>query len=190
MREAVWASFESADALAAALRALRERGYGRVEAFSPFAVAEAAATLPPRLHLGRIPLLGSLTVPAGTLPWVALIAGVLGGAAGYLIQWFANAWAYPQNAGGRPANAVPAFVFNTFESLVLVGSGAVVLALLVLLRLPRLWNPLEAIDGFTRATDDGFGLVVGDGEPGLVSDETERLLRELGASDVRRVTVP
>ncbi len=179
MAEALWAAFDTPDGLAEATRALRDR---RVpfDVFAPYAVNEVVRELPEREHFG--PMRTGWQV----LPWVALVAGLLGGLAGYLIQWFANSWAYPQNAGGRPANAVPAFVFNTFESIVLIGSGAVFLALLVVLKLPRLWNPLEAIDGYDRVTDDRFGVLV-EGPP--LSD-VERLLRGLGAAEIRRVEVP
>ncbi len=184
MPEALWATFDTADRMARAVTELRERGQVAVESFSPFAVSAALDAIPGG------PVIGPLRLPRRALPWVALVAGVLGGTAGYLIQWFANVWAYPQNAGGRPANAVPAFVFNAFESIVLVGSCAVVLALLVVLRLPRLWNPLETIDGFTRTSDDRFGVLVQDFAPGPAPDATARLLRQLGADEVRSVSLP
>ncbi len=184
MAEVIWASFESPERMTEALEALRARGHTAVEAFSPFAVGETVAALPEREAIG--PLRYSWHI----LPWVALVAGVLGGTAGYLIQWFANSWAYPQNAGGRPANAIPAFVFNTFESIVLVGSCAVFLALLLVLRLPRLWHPFEAVEGFLRVSDDRFGIMVEDPRPWLVPEATEGLLRELGATDVRRLELP
>ena len=192
MPEAIWASFDGPDAMAHALGALRERGHTQVEAFSPFAASEAAQALPVEVP---VPIPGAPRwlwprLRGMPLPWVALVAGALGGAAGYAIQWFTNAWAYPQNAGGRPANAIPAFVFNTFESIVFVGSCAVFLALLLVLRLPRLWDPRESIEGFTRTSDDRFGILVADAEPWLVPEETERLLRDLGAADVRRLGAP
>ncbi len=184
MPDALWATFGDAASLAGAVRALRERGHVGVEAYSPFAVAEVSAAQPLLAHVGPMWLRGM------PLPWVALGAGVLGGAAGYAIQWFANAWAYPQNAGGRPANAIPAFVFNTFESIVLVGCVGVFLALLLLLGLPRLFEPRETIDGFTDATDDRFGLLITESEPWLAPEATEQLLRDMGAADVRRVQIP
>ncbi len=184
MAEVIWASFDGPERMTEALRALRQRGHTAVEAFSPFAVSETVTALPEREAIGP------LRYPWLILPWVALVAGVLGGTAGYLIQWFANSWAYPQNAGGRPADAIPAFVFNTFESIVLAGSCAVFLALLVVLRLPRLWHPLEAVEGFLRTTDDRFGILVADPPPWLVPEATEGLLRELGATDVQRVELP
>lgn len=181
MTEAIWAAFDDADGMVRALHALREGGHAAVEAFSPFAVAEASDALAVDAHIGPVRL------GARPLPWVALVAGVLGGLAGYFIQWYANAWAYPQNAGGRPANAIPAFVFTTFESIVLVGSCAVFAALLVILGLPRLWDPPETVEDFRRSSDDRFCILVHDREPWLVPEATERLLRELGASDVRRL---
>ncbi len=179
MAEALWATFDTPDRLAEATRALRDRQV-RFDVFAPYAVNELATELPQRETFGP------MRVHWMVLPWVALVAGGLGGLAGYLIQWFANAWAYPQNAGGRPADAVPAFVFNTFESIVLIGSCAVFLALLAVLGLPRLWNPLETIDDYARVTDDRFGVLV-EGPP---LGEVERLLRGLGAAEIRRVEVP
>ena len=183
MAEAIWAEFERADDMTAALHDLHDRGHTALEAFSPFTVTEAFSTLEYEEAFGPIRVRPTL------LPWVALVFGVLGGSIGYFWQWFTNAFAYPQNAGGRPANAVPAFMFNTFETLVLVGSCATFFALLFFLRFPRLYDPRETIDGFRRTTDDRFGLLVRDPPPWLVPEETERVLREHGAADVRRVAL-
>ncbi len=181
MPEAIWAEFAQADDMNRALHALRERGHTAVKAFSPFPIPATVSALEYAEVFGPVRLKSLL------LPWVALVAGLVGGTFGYFWQWFTNAWAYPQNAGGRPANAIPAFVFNTFESLVLAGSCAVFLALLLILRLPRLSDPLETIDGFTRTTDDSFGILVADQPPFLAPEAAETLLRSAGATTVRRV---
>ncbi len=162
-RGAVLAEFLAADALVAAVRAMRDAGFTDLEAYSPFEIAGLAA----ELKLAR-----------PRLPRAVFVGGVLGGAAAYLVQWFTNAVSYPVNAGGRPAHAVPAFIFPTFEGLVLTGSAVALFGVFIVLGLPQLWHPTFEVKGFERASVDRYFLEV----RGAAGDErAAALLRQSGA---------
>jgi len=41
---------------------------------------------------------------------VVLLGGLIGGASGYLLQYWVSVIAYPLNVGGRPLHSWPAFI--------------------------------------------------------------------------------
>jgi hypothetical protein len=154
------AEFGSARELAAAVRAFSERGYTRLETYSP------------------VPLTSGIPRSRSRLPVVVFIAGTIGGVLSYLIQWYANAYAYPLDIGGRPAHAIPAFLIPTFEGTVLAASLAAFIGFFVIARLPEPWHPVFEIDGFERATIDRYWLAVDAADPQCTP---ERTVRELNA---------
>ena len=146
----VLAEFDSPAAMLDAARRLRAEGWRAVETFAPYDVAGADDALAlPRPRLGRI----------------AVGAALVGAALAYLVQWYTNAVAYPLNAGGRPPHAVPAFVPSAFETMGLFAAVAVVLALLVALRLPRLGHPVLEVQGFDRASADRYWVAIDHRDP-------------------------
>ncbi len=104
---ALLAEFEQAGEVEGAVAVLREAGYREFEFYSPYPMEE------PIEQAGY---------SKSRLPLTVLIAGIAGGLASYLIQWWTNAIDYPLNIGGRPAHAVPAFVVPTFEGTVLLAA--------------------------------------------------------------------
>jgi len=168
------AEFATADELRDALRALRAKGYTRLESYSPYPIPDAA---PPGLRRSRLPL-------------VVFAAGVAGAVVSYAVQWYANAYSYPLDIGGRPAHAVPAFLVPTFEGTILAAALAAFVGVLVALRLPRLWKPVFEIDGFERATIDRFWLAVDDRDRRGSEELTPRELSALGPLRVVRLEEP
>lgn len=149
-----------------AIDALRANGYRRLETFTPFDIPE----LDDHLHLGR-----------SRLPMFVLACGLAGLVASYAIQWWANVHEYPLNIGGRPINAVPAFVLATFEGAVLGAALGAFFGLLLWLRLPDYSSPLENVTAFKRASTDRFLILVGGIQSGFDGARAERLMREAGA---------
>src|SRR5690606_42081524 len=141
---------------------LRAASYQRIELYSPFPVDGAEAVL-------------GLRRPG--LPFVVLVCGLDGAVAALWIQWFANAWDYPLNVGGRPLLSVPAWVPVTFEIGVLAAAFGAFFGLLARAGLPRLWHPAFTAAGFESASVDGFWLAVGVDDPRY---DPVRTRRELG----------
>lgn len=163
------AAFPSSGALDAALVALPRSGWTVVEAYTPFALDAAQVHEPPRAR--------------SWLPLVGLIAGAAGAIGAFAIQWWTNAQSYPMNVGGRPRPAIPAYIPITFESMILAAASAIVIAWLVVLRLPRLWAPIDEVDGFEHASLDQFWLHAAPPVT-LAPGAAEAALHDLGATRV------
>ena len=168
----VYAEFDSAQALEEAAGALREYGYSRMEAFSPYALQRVEK---------------ALGLPRSRLPKVVFAGGLLGAVAAFLIQVYANVWQYPQNAGGRPTLALPAFVFPTFEGMILAAAFTAFFGFLLSQRLPRLWHPAFEIEGFERASVDRFWLAVDERDDRFDAGILTLRLEARGALRVLRV---
>jgi hypothetical protein len=169
VRSGVVASFASASALERAYEELANAGYTRLESWTPYAVKSVVDRLPP-----------------SPVPWIMMCAGLLGGALGYGIQWWCNAWDFPIDVGGRPLNSVPAFIPITFESAVLAASVTGFVSMLALCRFPRLVHPLFGVEGFESASIDHFWLGVDDEDPRADATLPDLLLG-LGAERCQRV---
>jgi hypothetical protein len=154
------AEFGSARELTEAVRSFSEHGYTRLETYSP------------------VPVQTGIARRRSRLPVAVFIAGAIGGVLSYLIQWYANAYSYPLDIGGRPAHAIPAFLIPTFEGTVLAASLAAFIGFFVIARLPQPWHPVFEIEGFERATVDRYWLAVDAADPKCAPDRT---IRELSA---------
>jgi len=152
MRIAVAAEYESPEELLAAVRALRGRGYERLDACTPYPLAEVEEAL--GLRRTR-------------LPWLTLAGGICGGLGGYLLQWWCNSVDYPLNVGGRPIDSAPAYIPVTFEMTVLFAALFLFFGLWIGARMPEPWSPLFEVDGFDRASVDRFWLLVDARDPRL-----------------------
>lgn len=167
------AEFADASTLIAAAESLRDEGYERMDAFTPFPVDGLAEAL--GFRRTRLPL-------------VVLTGGILGGCCGFLLQWWISVVAYPLNIGGRPLNSWPAFVPVTFELTILGGALFAVFGMLGLNGLPRPHHPLFGAEGFERATLHGYFLCVEARDSLFDAEQTQRRLEELNATKVSHVS--
>jgi hypothetical protein len=171
----VSAEFASAGGMVAALEFLRDRGLGRLDAFSPVPVPAASAAL--RLQREHF-------------SWFAL-AGVLCGGAGMMgLCLYATVYSYPFDIGGRPLVSWPAFVVPSFSFAMLTGTLAAMTAFLVFNRLPRLNHPAFNIPDFGRVTEDRFFVVVEARDDSFDPDAVERILGQLAQPPSRISRVP
>jgi hypothetical protein len=173
MPELVMAEFASLPPLCDALRWMRGEGYRSFNAFTPYPAKEVD-------H--------AMGLTRSRLPRLVLAGGLTGATVGYLIQFYTKAVDYPINVGGRPDNAIPAFVPITFETAILFAALSTFFGLLWLCRLPRLWHPVFEVEGFERTSVDRFWLCVDSKDPRFAFDSLREKLETLGA--LRIVSVP
>jgi len=166
------AEFTDTDTLIEAARLLTEKGYTKVEAYSPFPIEGLA---------------DALNFKKTRLPILVLAGGIIGCIGGYAMQYFIAAVAYPINIGGRPYNSWPLFIPVTFECMILLASLTAVFGMLALNGLPRPYHPLFAIPQFDRASTDAYFIGVQSIDPLFDLEETAKLLRELRAKEVIHV---
>jgi hypothetical protein len=169
MRSGVVAEFGTAEALLRAHESLRRAGYTRLTTWTPYPVKGVLERLPESI-----------------VPWVMLVAAVLGGGIGYLIQWWCNARSFPIDVGGRPLHSAPAFIPITFESAVLAASVTGFGLMVAACGMPRLHHPLFEVRGFDRAMVDRFWLGIDDADPRF-AEQVEEELTSLGAIRCERL---
>lgn len=163
----LWAEFETGAAAVSAARRLREHGFERLDAITPYPLPELEETL----GLGRPRLLLALV----------LGAACTGGALAYLLMWWTAAVSYPLDVGGRPLNSFVTDIPIIFETSVLSAAVTAFVATLVLSGMPRLDHPLDGVAGFDRTSIDRFWIGIDRSRaPDLAS--LPGLLEELGAS--------
>ena len=156
--------FDNVDDLIAGAKIVRDAGYTRWDAHTPFVVH----------GLDR-----AMGVRATKLPFLVLIGGAIGLAAGLGLQWWTNAIDYPFVIGGKPLFSLPANIPVAFETTILVAAITALVGMLGLNRLPQLYHPLFNSSRFKRATDDRFFISVEEVDPIFDADGTRELLEGL-----------
>ena len=163
------AEFSDIHSLCMACRRAVAAGY-QVDAFSPYPSEE---------------LKDSLGLARTAIPLIVLISGILGGAAGYGLQYWINLSAYPLNVGGRPLHSWPAFIPATFECTILSASLSAIIGMLILNGLPRPHHPLFAVPRFESGVCSGFFLCIEfDQKLANVADDVCAFLESCGAVEV------
>lgn len=155
-----------------ACEALRDAGYSRFDAHTPFPVhgLEKAMGLKP-----------------SPLPWVVLGGGLTGLTTGVLLAWYTQAVSYPLEISGKPAFSYQAYVPVIFELTILFAALSCFVGLFVLGRLPTFFHPTMTHPSFTRATDDAFFVSVEAADPRYDATEIRGLLQRLGAQQIAEV---
>jgi hypothetical protein len=166
------AEFENPTELVAAAHAARRAGYKRMDAYSPIPIEELHEAI--GFHHTKLPL-------------IVLIGGIVGGLAGYGLQYWASAIEYPLNIGGRPFNSWPAFVPITFELTILGAALSAVFGMLVLNGLPMPYHPVFNAPRFALASRNRFFLCIESRDPKFDRDETQRFLERLDPRGVSEV---
>jgi len=166
------AEFPTAQELVDAVRQTRQAGYRRVDAYTPFPIEELSEAL--GLHGSRLPL-------------IVLLGGILGGLAGFGLQYWVNVIHWQLNIGGRPFNSWPAFIPVTFETTVLVAALAAVLGMFALNGLPMPYHPVFNAPRFALASRDRFFLCIEADDPLFDVDDTTRFLQRLGPRQISEV---
>jgi hypothetical protein len=158
------AEFETPQAILEATRRARQVGYRDMDAFTPYAVEGLA---------------DELSLHHTSVPFVVLVAGLVGAAVGFFMQYWSMAVDYPFNVGGRPTNSWPVFIPITFEVMILVASFAALLGMLFLNGLPQPHHALFNVPRFARASQDRFFLCIEATDPLFDRQETAGFLAGL-----------
>jgi hypothetical protein len=166
------AEFRDANELVAAAMRTYESGYRRIDAFTPFPVEGLAEVM--GFHDRRV-------------PFIVLVAGALGAAGGYLLQYWASVVEYPMNIGGRPYHSWPAFIVPTFETTILCAAFGAVLGMLAMNGLPMPYHPVFNVPRFALASRDRFFLLIEARDAKFDRQATRRFLEDLKPREVVEV---
>jgi hypothetical protein len=157
--------FLTAAEILSATRRARQAGYREMDAYTPYPVEGLSAELGMR---------------RSRIPFVVLMAGMVGAGVGFFMQYYSMAVNYPWNVGGRPYNSWPVFVPIAFEIMVLVGSLGAFLGMLFLNGLPRPHHPVFNVPQFARSSQDRFFLCIEAADPHFDRVATAAFLAALG----------
>ena len=166
------AEFEHAEDLVAAARRVRQAGYRRFDAFSPFPIEGLAEEI--GHHQRELPLL-------------VLLGGIFGCIAGFSLQYYVSVIDLPVNVGGRPLNSWPSFIPVTFETTILAAALTAVLGMLALNGLPTPYHPVFHVDRFALASRNRFFLCIEARDKKFDAVETRRFLEGLAPHEVSDV---
>jgi len=145
MPDRMLAELADEHALIRAISHMRALGYIDLEVYMPFPSVEVE---------------DALDRPRSRLPFAIGIAGLAAAGGAYALQWLLVGVLYPLVVGGRPPHFPLAFVPITFEMGVLFASFTAFFGVLVLGRLLRLNDAVQAAPGFESVTTDRFWLEV------------------------------
>jgi hypothetical protein len=163
------AEFDSPDTLIAAARKVTAAGYTKTDAFSPFPIHGLGDALGFKdRRISKIVLFGA-------------IAGMLGG---YGLEYWTQAIAYPMNIGGRPFHSWVSFIPPAYETTILFGAFSAAFGMIILNGLPRPYHPVFNAPRFSRASQDGFFLVIEAADPRFQIEQTRAFLAGLHAKEV------
>jgi hypothetical protein len=166
------AEFPSADALLAAAERVRDAGFTKFDAFSPF----------PIHGMGE-----AIGFKERSVSKIVLAGGIAGLVGGYALEYWTQVIAYPLNIGGRPYHAWPMFVPPAFETTILFASISALVGMLALNGLPQPYHPVFNAPRFTQASQDSFFLVIEADDPKFDAAATRALLASLQPKEVVEV---
>lgn len=139
------AEFADEHSLLTAARKVRDSGYTKTDAFTPFPVHGIDE---------------ALGIKPTVLPFIVLCAGLTGLSTALLMQWWMNGVDYPYIISGKPMGITPASIPVSFELTILFSAFTSFLGMIALNGLPKFSNPVFNNPKIDRATDDRFFLYV------------------------------
>lgn len=163
------AEFDTPTELVDAARSVREAGYRKTDAFSPFPLHEIDE---------------ALGIKRSILPVLVFFAGVIGLLSGLALQVFINYIDYPLNVGGRPYLSWPSFIPPAYELTILFAGITAVFGMLFLNGLPRPYHPVFNVPRFALATREKFFLVVETDDSEFEYEKTRKFLESLNPQEV------
>ncbi len=160
--------FLSEHKVVAAARKVRESGFIKFDAISPYpihAMEEACG------------------IKRSPIPYVTFAAGMFGLLTATAMVWYIAVYDWPINVGGKPMFSLPAFVPIMFELTVLFGALCSVGAMFYLCGMPKIDPPVIDKD----LTCHKFAIFIPENDVGFSSGRVEKLLKDLGADEVKKV---
>lgn len=164
----VLAEYDSPSAIFSACEKVRDAGFRRFDSFTPFPVHN----LDKAMGLGP-----------SYLPWLVLIAGILGAFLAMLLMVWTSAYDYPLNIGGKPTWSIPAFIPITFEVTILFSGLTAVFGMFVLNKMPIYHHPLNDISQFKKVTDDKFFIIIKARDRKYDREKVKQFLSDTGAKN-------
>ena len=166
------AEFTNEHDLLDAARKVRDAGYTKTDAFTPFPVhgIDHALGIKPTI-----------------LPFIVLCAGLTGLCTALVMQFWMNGVDYKYIISGKPFGITPASIPVSFELTILFSAFTSVFGMLALNGLPKFSNPIFTNPKFDRATNDRFFLYVDSTDKYYNRDSVRELLSSVHPASLDEV---
>jgi hypothetical protein len=163
------AEFDTPTQLVDAANKIREAGYTKTDAFSPFPLHEIDE---------------ALGIKRSILPILVFCGAIAGLLTGLGLQIFVHYIDYPIIVGGRPFLSIPSFIPPAYELTILFAAFSAVGSMLLLNGLPQPYHPVFNVPRFALATREKFFLLIETKDPKFNYDETKGFMQGLNAQEV------
>ncbi len=181
---AAMGSFETPEALVKAGRKVREMGYTKLDAMTPFPVHGID---------------DALGIPFSKLGWIVIFFSITGTLSALFLQWYTGGTqpikalipfglaSYPLVIGGKPLFDFSFSIPIDFELTIAFTALATFFGMWIMNGLPQLYHPSMNYRSMHRCTDDRFLLVIEASDPMFDAQLASEHLRNVGAEEVEVV---
>ena len=168
------AEYSTAQQLLDAAGMAHSAGFRAMDAYTPFPV-EALSEVICDHHKSKVPL-------------ICFTGGAMGALAGFGLEYWTSAIAYPLNIGGKPYNSWPAFIPVLFECTILFAAFSAAIGMFLLNGLPQPYHPVFNVARFReKASRDGYFLCIEAQDGKFDRSGTRDFLLSTGAMEVNDV---
>jgi hypothetical protein len=163
------AEYDTATQLVDAARQVRDAGYKRTDAFSPFPLHEIDE---------------ALGIKRSILPFMVLAGGITGLLSGLALVTYVHVIDYPIIVGGRAHFSLPAFIPPMYELTILLSAATAVFGMLFLNGLPSPYHPVFNVPRFALASREKFFLLIEAKDEKYDYDSARTLLESTNPQEV------
>jgi len=163
------AEFDTPTQLVNAARKVREAGYKKTDAFSPFPLHEIDE---------------ALGIKRSILPFMVFGGGLIGLLTGIGLQYFVHVFDYPIIVGGRPFFSLPSFIPVSYELTILLAAFTAVFGMIALNGLPQPYHPVFNVPRFALASREKFFLLIETKDAQFDYEQTRNFMQTLNAQEV------
>jgi Protein of unknown function (DUF3341) len=165
----IMAEFDTPTQLVDAARKVRDAGYKKTDAFSPFPLHEIDE---------------ALGIKRSILPFLVFGGGIAGLLTGLGLQYFTSVIDYPIMVGGRPFFSLPAFIPPAYELTILFAAFTAVFGMIFLNGLPQPYHPVFNVPRFALATREKFFLIIEANDAKYDYEKTKNFMQGLNPQEV------
>jgi Protein of unknown function (DUF3341) len=165
----IMAEFDTPTQLVDAARQVRDAGFVKTDAFSPFPLHEIDE---------------ALGIKRSILPFLVFGGGIIGLLSGIGLEVFVHVIDYPIIVGGRPHLSVPSFIPPAYELTILLAAFTAVFGMILLNGLPQPYHPVFNVPRFALASREKFFLLIETKDPKFDYEETKSFMQNLNPQEV------
>jgi Protein of unknown function (DUF3341) len=166
------AEFETTTDVVKAAEQVRDAGYTKTDAFSPFPIHEMDE---------------ALGIKRSILSFLIFGGGLTGLLTGLALVTWTHGFEYPIMVAGRPNLSYPAFIPPIYELTILFSAFTAVFGMLILNGLPQPYHPVFNVPRFNLASREKFFLLIEAEDEKFDYEETKKFMEGLNPQEVHDV---